>query len=172
MEAESSCPGRVRQQMSRAHYNPGQKTIHEVRRISNMSIKVAIDGYGRIGRNVLRAIYETGRSNEFEVVAINGPADFGIAEHLTRRDTVHGPFAGEVALDGDHLVVNGDRIRLIHNRDQSTLPWGELGIDIVLGCTVAVISSEKTVALKANSSCQVFISAPAILHTMSYEFSE
>lgn len=126
-----------------------------------MSIKVAINGYGRIGRNVLRAIYETGRSNEFEVVAINGPADFGIAEHLTRRDTVHGPFAGEVALDGDHLVVNGDRIRLIHNRDPSTLPWGELGVDIVLECTGAFNSREKSSAHLDSGAGKVLISAPA-----------
>src|SRR5690625_4030345 len=151
----------LRQQMSRAHYNPGQKTIHAVRRISNMSIKVAINGYGRIGRNVLRAIYETGRSDEFEVVVINGPADFKTAEHLTRRDTVHGPFAGEVALDGDHLVVNGDRIRLIHNRDPSTLPWGELGIDIVLECTGAFNSREKSSAHLDRGAGKALISAPA-----------
>src|SRR5690625_7366645 len=97
--------------MSRAHYNPGQKTIHAVRRISNMSIKVAINGYGRIGRNVLRAIYETGRSDEFEVVVINGPADFKIAEHLPRRDTGHGPLAGVGGPEGGSLERAGDRSR-------------------------------------------------------------
>lgn len=126
-----------------------------------MSIKVAINGYGRIGRNVLRAIYETGRSDEFEVVAINGPADFKIAEHLTRRDTVHGPFSGEVVLDGDHLVVNGDRIRLIHNRDPATLPWGELSVDIVLECTGAFNSREKSSTHLESGAGKVLISAPA-----------
>src|SRR5690625_5766720 len=105
---------------------------------------VTINGHCLIGRKVQRAIYETGLSNEFEVVAINGPADFGIAEHLTRRDTVHGPFAGEVALDGDHLVVNGDRLRLIHNRDPSTLPWGEVGVDIGPECNGAVSRRAKS----------------------------
>lgn len=126
-----------------------------------MSIRVAINGYGRIGRNVLRAIYETGRERDLEVVAINGPADFGIAAHLTRYDTVHGRFRGEVELQGDELVVNGDRIRLLHDRDPSRLPWADLGIDVVLECTGAFNSREKSAVHLEAGARKVLISAPA-----------
>jgi glyceraldehyde 3-phosphate dehydrogenase len=125
-----------------------------------MAIKVAINGYGRIGRNVLRALYEAGRTNEIQIVAIN---DLGNAEtnaHLTRYDTVHGRFNGSVEVDGSYMVVNGDRIRVVAERDPSKLPWAELGIDVVMECTGLFTSKEKASAhLKAGAK-KVVISAP------------
>src|SRR5690554_5418298 len=125
-----------------------------------MAIKVAINGYGRIGRNVLRALYEAGRTDQIQIVAIN---DLGNAEtnaHLTRFDTVHGRFAGTVEVDGSYMVVNGDRIRVVQERDPAKLPWGELGIDVVLECTGLFTSKEKASAhLKAGAK-KVIISAP------------
>jgi glyceraldehyde 3-phosphate dehydrogenase len=92
-----------------------------------MAIKVGINGYGRIGRNVLRALYESGRNKEIQVVAINDLGDAETNAHLTRYDTAHGRFPGEVKVDGDSMVVNGDRIRVLAQRDPAKLPWGELG---------------------------------------------
>src|SRR5512145_2891463 len=100
-----------------------------------MTIRVAINGYGRIGRNILRAHYEGGKRHDIAIVAIN---DLGNAEtnaHLTRYDTAHGKFPGKVEVDGDAMVVNGDRIRVLAQRDPSKLPWGEMGVDVVLECT-------------------------------------
>ena len=125
-----------------------------------MAIRVAINGYGRIGRNILRALYESGRNKEIEIVAIN---DLGNAEtnaHLTRYDTVHGRFRGEVLVDGDNMIVNGDKIRVVSNRDPSQLPWAELGVDVVHECTGFFTSKEKASAhLKAGAK-KVIISAP------------
>ena len=100
-----------------------------------MAIKVGINGYGRIGRNILRALYEAKRTGEISIVAINDLGDANTNAHLTRHDTAHGPFPGKVAVDGNHMVVNGDRIRVLAERDPAKLPWGELGADIVLECT-------------------------------------
>ena len=125
-----------------------------------MAIKIAINGYGRIGRNVLRALFESGRSSEFDIVAIN---DLGNAEtnaHLTRYDTVHGRFPGEVVVDGDSMVVNGDRIRVLSERDPSKLPWGEMGVDVVLECTGLFTSKEKASAHLQGGAKKVLISAP------------
>jgi glyceraldehyde 3-phosphate dehydrogenase len=100
-----------------------------------MAIRIAINGYGRIGRNILRALYESGRTREIQVAAVN---DLGSPEtnaHLTRYDTVHGRFKGSVEVDGDAMVVNGERIRVLAQRDPAQLPWGELGVDVVLECT-------------------------------------
>lgn len=100
-----------------------------------MAIKIAINGYGRIGRNVLRALYEANRTSEIEIVAIN---DLGSAEtnaHLTKYDTAHGMFPGDVSVDGDYMVVNGDKIKVCAERNPADLPWGELGVDVVLECT-------------------------------------
>ncbi len=100
-----------------------------------MTIKVAINGYGRIGRNILRAHYEGGKKNDIQIVAIN---DLGNAEsnaHLTRYDTAHGKFPGTVVVDGDHMIVNGDKIRVFAQRNPADIPWGELGVDVVLECT-------------------------------------
>jgi glyceraldehyde 3-phosphate dehydrogenase len=125
-----------------------------------MTIKVAINGYGRIGRNILRAHYEGGRKHDIQIVAINDLGDAKINAHLTKYDTTHGKFPGTVAIDGDSLVVNGDRIRVLSNRDPSQLPWKDLGVDVVHECTGFFTSKEKATAhLKAGAS-KVIISAP------------
>lgn len=100
-----------------------------------MTIKVAINGYGRIGRNVLRALYESGRINEIQIVALNDLGDANINAHLTRYDTVHGKFNGSVLVDGDSLVINDNRIRSFAERDPNKLPWKEMGVDVVMECT-------------------------------------
>ena len=100
-----------------------------------MTIKVGINGYGRIGRNMLRALYEGDLRSEIEVVAVNDLGDANTNAHLTRRDTAHGPFPGTIDVDGDHMIVNGDRIRVLAERDPAQLPWGELGVDMVFEST-------------------------------------
>jgi len=125
-----------------------------------MAIKVGINGYGRIGRNVLRALYESGRNKEIQVVAINDLGDAETNAHLTRYDTAHGRFPGEVKVDGDSMVVNGDRIRVLAQRDPSKLPWGELGVDFVLECTGLFTSKAKAAAHLAGGAKKVVISAP------------
>ncbi len=125
-----------------------------------MTIRVAINGYGRIGRNVLRALYEQGRNKEIEIVAIN---DLGNAEtnaHLTQYDTVHGKFPGTVSVDGDYMIVNGDRIRVLASRDPAQLPWAELKIDVVHECTGIFTSKEKCMAHIKAGAKKVIISAP------------
>jgi glyceraldehyde 3-phosphate dehydrogenase len=125
-----------------------------------MPIRIAINGYGRIGRNVLRALFESKRTAEFEIVAINDLGDAKTNAHLTRYDTVHGRFPGEVAVEGDFLVVNGHKIKVLAQRDPATLPWGELGVDLVMECTGLFTSKEKAAAhLKAGAK-KVLISAP------------
>ncbi len=125
-----------------------------------MAIKIAINGYGRIGRNVLRAIYESKRNKEIQIVAIN---DLGNAEtnaYLTQYDTVHGKFPGTVSVEGDCMIVNGDKIRVCSERDPSKLPWGELGVDVVHECTGLFTTKEKAgLHLKAGAK-KVIISAP------------
>src|ERR1700691_2800731 len=125
-----------------------------------MTIRVAINGYGRIGRNILRAHYETGKKHGFEIVAVN---DLGNAEHnahLTRHDTVHGRFPGTVVVDGDTMVVNGDRIRVCAKRNPAELPWKELGVDVVLECTGLFTTKEKASAHIAAGAKKVIILAP------------
>ncbi|MCH7821140.1 MAG: type I glyceraldehyde-3-phosphate dehydrogenase [Proteobacteria bacterium] len=100
-----------------------------------MTIKIGINGYGRIGRNILRALYESGKRSEIEILAVNDLGDANTNAHLTRRDTAHGRFPGTIEVDGDHMVVNGDRIRVLAERDPAQLPWGDLGVDIVLEST-------------------------------------
>ncbi|MEL7311467.1 MAG: type I glyceraldehyde-3-phosphate dehydrogenase [Pseudomonadota bacterium] len=126
-----------------------------------MTIKVGINGYGRIGRNVLRAIYESNRRSELQVVGVNDLGDAETNAYLTRFDTAHGKFPGEVTVDGDHMVVNGDRIRVTAERDPSKLPWGELGVDVVLECTGIFRTKEKAGAHIAAGARKVVISAPA-----------
>jgi glyceraldehyde 3-phosphate dehydrogenase len=125
-----------------------------------MAIKVGINGYGRIGRNVLRALYESGRTGEIQVVAINDLGDAATNAHLTRYDTAHGKFPGTVAVEGDSMVVNGDRIKVLAQRDPSKLPWGELGVDFVLECTGLFTSKAKAGAHLAGGAKKVVISAP------------
>jgi len=126
-----------------------------------MAIKVAINGYGRIGRNVLRALYESGRTNEIQIVAINDLGDVNINAHLTRYDTVHGKFNGTVVIDGDSLVVNGDRIRSLSERDPTKLPWASMGIDVVMECTGIFRNKNKCMPHIAAGAKKVIISAPA-----------
>lgn len=125
-----------------------------------MAIKVGINGYGRIGRNVLRALYESGRNQEIQIVAINDLGDAETNAHLTRYDSAHGRFPGEVQVDGDSMVVNGDRIRVLAQRDPAKLPWGELGVDFVLECTGLFTSKAKASAHLAGGAKKVVISAP------------
>jgi glyceraldehyde 3-phosphate dehydrogenase len=125
-----------------------------------MAVKVGINGYGRIGRNILRALYESGRTNEIQIVGINDLGDANTNAHLTRFDTAHGRFPGEVAVDGDSMVVNGDRIRVLKSRDPAALPWGELGVDVVLECTGLFTTKEKASAHLKGGAKKVVISAP------------
>ncbi|MEY3465426.1 MAG: type I glyceraldehyde-3-phosphate dehydrogenase [Steroidobacteraceae bacterium] len=125
-----------------------------------MTIKVGINGYGRIGRNVLRALYESKRNGEIQIVAINDLGDAATNAHLTRFDTAHGRFPGEVHVDGDSMVVNGDRIRVLAQRDPAKLPWGELGVEYVLECTGLFTSKAKASSHIAGGAKKVVISAP------------
>jgi len=126
-----------------------------------MAIKVGINGYGRIGRNVLRALYESKRTGEISIVAINDLGDANTNAHLTRHDTAHGPFPGKVAVDGGHMVVDGDRIRVLAERDPARLPWGELDVDFVLECTGLFANKEKAGKHIAGGAKKVVVSAPA-----------
>ena len=125
-----------------------------------MTIKVAINGYGRIGRNILRAHYEDGKKHDVQIVAINDLGDVKTNVHLTRYDTAHGKFPGTVVVDGEFMVVNGDRIKVLAQRDPSKLPWGELGVDVVLECTGFFTTKEKASAHIAGGAKKVIISAP------------
>jgi glyceraldehyde 3-phosphate dehydrogenase len=128
-----------------------------------MSIKVAINGYGRIGRNILRAHYEGAgvkHHHDLMIVAIN---DLGSPEtnaHLTRYDTTHGKFPGEIEVDGDAMVVNGDRIKVLAHRNPAELPWAALGVDVVLECTGLFTTKEKASAHLRSGAKKVIISAP------------
>jgi glyceraldehyde 3-phosphate dehydrogenase len=125
-----------------------------------MAIKVGINGYGRIGRNILRALYEAKRTHEIQIVAINDLGNANTNAHLTRYDTAHGKFHGTVAVDGDSIVVNGDRIKVLSERDPAKLPWGALGVDIVFECTGIFTSKAKAQAHLAGGAKKVLISAP------------
>jgi glyceraldehyde 3-phosphate dehydrogenase len=125
-----------------------------------MAVKVGINGYGRIGRNVMRAIYEAGRNKEIQVVAVNDLADAATNAHLTQYDTAHGKFPGTVKADGDAMVVNGDRIRVFAQRDPARIPWGEVGADIVMECTGFFTTKADASAHLAGGAKKVVISAP------------
>ena len=124
-----------------------------------MTINVAINGYGRIGRNILRAKYESS-NEEIRIVAINDLGDARINAHLTRYDTAHGRFPGTVDIDEDSLIINGDRVRVLSERDPSRLPWGDLGVDVVYECTGFFTSREKAGAHLEAGAKKVIISAP------------
>jgi len=125
-----------------------------------MTITVAINGYGRIGRNILRALFEAKRSHEIQIVAINDLGQTATNAHLTRYDSTHGRFPGEINLEGDHLIVDGHHIQMFSERDPKQLPWGKLGIDVVFECTGRFTSKEKaSVHLQAGAK-KVIISAP------------
>ena len=125
-----------------------------------MTIKVAINGYGRIGRNILRAHYEGGKKHDIEIVAINDLGDASINAHLTQYDTAHGKFPGTVAVDGDCIVVNGDKIKVIAERDPSKIKWGEMGVDVVLECTGFFTSKAAASKHLEGGAKKVIISAP------------
>lgn len=125
-----------------------------------MTIRVAINGYGRIGRNILRAHYEGGKKHDIEIVAINDLGDPKTNAHLTQYDTAHGKFPGTVVVDGDSIVVNGDRIKVLAQRNPAELPWGELGVDVVLECTGFFTTKEKAGAHIKGGAKKVIISAP------------
>jgi glyceraldehyde 3-phosphate dehydrogenase len=125
-----------------------------------MTIRVAINGYGRIGRNVLRAHYEGGKKHDIQIVAINDLGDPKTNAHLTQYDTAHGRFPGTVTVDGDYMVVNGDKIKVLANRNPAELPWGELGVDVVMECTGFFTSKEKASAHLKGGAKKVIISAP------------
>jgi glyceraldehyde 3-phosphate dehydrogenase len=127
----------------------------------SMTVKVAINGYGRIGRNVLRAVYEGNRRGDIQIVAINDLGDAETNAYLTRHDSAHGPFPYEVQVDGDHLIVDGDRIRVLAERNPADLPWAELGVDVVMESTGFFASKAKSQAHLDAGAKKVLISAPA-----------
>jgi len=125
-----------------------------------MTIKVAINGYGRIGRNILRAHYEGGKKHDIQIVAINDLGDAKINAHLTQYDTAHGKFPGTVTVDGDCIVVNGDKIKVIAERDPSKIKWGEMGVDVVLECTGFFTTKAAASKHLEGGAKKVIISAP------------
>ena len=126
-----------------------------------MTIRVAITGFGRIGRNVLRAHYEGGKKHDVEIVAINAPGDLAIHAHLLKHDSCHGRFNADVQVEGtDTLIVNGDRIRVFATRDPKEIPWGELNVDVVMECTGAFNSKEKSMVHIEQGAKKVLLSAP------------
>jgi len=125
-----------------------------------MTVKVAINGYGRIGRNIMRALYEYNRTDEITIVAINDLGDANTNAHLTQYDTAHGTFPGTVSVDGGDLMVNGDRVKVFAERDPSKLPWAELGVEVVMECTGFFRSRETAGAHIAAGAKKVIISAP------------
>ena len=125
-----------------------------------MTIRVAITGFGRIGRNVLRAHYEGGKKHDVEIVAINAPGDLAIHAHLLKHDSCHGRFNADVQVEGtDTLIVNGDRIRVFATRDPKEIPWGELNVDVVMECTGAFNSKEKSMVHIEQGAKKVLLSA-------------
>ena len=119
-----------------------------------MTIKVAINGYGRIGRNILRAHYEGGKKHDIQIVAINDLGNPASNAHLTQYDTAHGKFPGTVTVEGDNMIVNGDKIRVFAQRDPAQIPWGELGVDVVLLAAFIVraqdVAADAAVAIDGN----------------------
>jgi|TARA_R110002033_G_scaffold171177_1_gene217229 glyceraldehyde 3-phosphate dehydrogenase len=126
----------------------------------SMTIKVAINGYGRIGRNTLRALYESGKRDQIQIVAINDLGDSKTNAHLTKYDTVHGRFNEEVTFDEEALYINKDKIRTFSERNPADLPWAELDIDVVYECTGFFTTKEKASAHITAGAKKVIISAP------------
>ncbi len=125
-----------------------------------MAIKVGINGYGRIGRNILRALYESERTDEIQIVAINDLGDASTNAHLTQYDTAHGKFPGTIIVEGEDMIINGDKVRVLSERDPAKLPWGELGVDVVLESTGFFASKAKASAHLEGGAKKVIISAP------------
>lgn len=126
-----------------------------------MSVNVVINGYGRIGRCILRAIFESGRQNEFKVVGINDLSGINTTAHLTRYDSTHGRFAKEVLIEGEHLIIDGEAIRVTATRDPGALPWKELDVDLVFECTGHYTHRDAAMKHLAQGAKKVLISAPA-----------
>ncbi|MCL2919321.1 type I glyceraldehyde-3-phosphate dehydrogenase [Shewanella litorisediminis] len=125
-----------------------------------MTIRVAINGYGRIGRNVLRALYESDKDYPIEIVAINDLGDASINAHLTKYDSVHGRFNAKVENDAEAIYVNGDKILTFSERDPAKLPWADLNVDVVFECT-GIFTSKEAVQPHLNAGAKkVIISAP------------
>jgi len=125
-----------------------------------MTTRVAINGYGRIGRNIMRALYESGHRENIQIVAINDLGDTNTNAHLTKYDTAHGRFGGDVSVEGNDLVINGDRIRVCSERNPADLPWAELNVDVVFECTGIFNSKEKASGHLAAGAKKVVLSAP------------
>ncbi len=125
-----------------------------------MTIKVGINGYGRIGRNILRSLYEANRTDEIQIVAINDLCDAQTNAHLTQYDSAHGKFSGSISVEEDYMVVNGDKIRVLSERDPAKLPWGELGVDVVHESTGFFTSKAKASGHLQAGAKKVIISAP------------
>lgn len=125
-----------------------------------MKKRVAISGYGRIGRCVLRSIFESGRQDEFEVVAINNSWGIESTAHCTRYDTTHGRFPHDVSIEGEHLIVDGQSIRIVNSRDPASLPWAELNVDLVFECTGHFTSYESAAKHLEAGAKKILISAP------------
>ncbi len=125
-----------------------------------MTIKVAINGFGRIGRNVLRAHYEGGKKQGLQFVAINDLGNAQTNAHLLKHDTAHGPFRHSVSVEGDSMKVDGDVIKVVAERDPAKLPWKALGVDVVLECTGFFTSKAKAGAHLQAGASKVVISAP------------
>ena len=125
-----------------------------------MAIKIGINGYGRIGRNILRALFESNRTDEIEIVAINDLGDAKTNAHLTQYDSAHGKFPGTVSVDGEFMIVNGKKIKVLSERDPSKLPWGDLGVDVVHESTGLFTSKARASAHLKGGAKKVIISAP------------
>ena len=125
-----------------------------------MAVRIGINGYGRIGRNVLRALYETGNRQGLQIVAINDLGNPETNAHLTRYDTAHGKFRADVAVRDDAMVINGDVIRVFSQRNPAEIPWGSVGVDVVLECTGLFTTKEKASAHIKGGAKKVVISAP------------
>jgi glyceraldehyde 3-phosphate dehydrogenase len=126
-----------------------------------MALRIGINGYGRIGRNILRAVYEANRTDKVQIVAVN---DLGSPEtnaHLTQYDSVHGKFPFAVNVDDGDMLIGDDRVKVLAERDPSKLPWGDLGVDVVLECTGFFASREKAALHLKGGAKKVLISAPA-----------
>lgn len=125
-----------------------------------MTIRVAINGYGRIGRCVLRSIFESNRQNEFEVVAINDLSGINTTAHLTRYDTTHGRFPSDVSIEGDMLIIDGHAIKILGHRDPKALPWKDLNVDVVFECTGVFTDRAGAMQHISAGAKKVLISAP------------
>ena len=126
-----------------------------------MPVRLAINGYGRIGRMVLRALYESGKRDEMQIVAVNDLGDAGTNAYLTRFDSAHGRFPFQVDVGDGELIVDGDSVKVLAERDPANLPWNELGVDIVLECTGLFATRDKASAHLRAGAKKVVVSAPA-----------